>query len=227
MNTLLFGIAVAVAFTSQGAPQVASPDISGAWELTVTTSRGVETATLTLKKLGEKFSGTVARGATEQAPADATVKDKTVTLVITTQTQGGPATFTLTGEVASETMTGTGEFGTRGKGSWTAKRATAPAAVDVSGTWALEVEMGQGTGTPSFTFRQEGEKLSGQYRGLFGEAPVTGTIKGDAIVFSVEATVEGNTVRVSYSGTVDKDTMKGGVKFGELAEGTFKGTRKR
>ena len=56
---------------------------------------------------------------------------------------------------------------------------------------------------------------------------MTGTLDGSAIVFSVDVTAEGNTVRVTYSGTVEKDTMKGTVKFGEMAEGTFKGTRKR
>ena len=226
MIALLMVLAVTAGLISPGAVQVASPDISGTWELSVTTSRGVETATLTLKKNGEKLSGSVARG-TEQAPAEATLKDKAVTIIITTQNQSGPVTTALKGEVAGDAMSGTGEFGARGSGSWTAKRAAAPAAVDVTGTWALEVETAQGTGTPSFTFKQEGDKLSGQYRGMFGEAPVTGSINGSVIAFSVEVTAEGNTVRVTYSGTVDKDTMKGTVKLGDLAEGTFKGTRKR
>ncbi len=122
-------------------------------------------------------------------------------------------------------MSGTADLGARGTGvPWSARRAAA--AVDVAGTWAVEVDTGQGTGNPSFTFKQEGEKLSGQYRGLFGEAPVTGTIKGSAIEFWVDITVEGTKARVTYSGTVEKDTMKGIVKLGDLGEGTFKGTRK-
>jgi hypothetical protein len=56
---------------------------------------------------------------------------------------------------------------------------------------------------------------------------VTGTITGNAIAFSVDVTAEGNTIRVTYTGTVEKDTMKGTVKFGDLGEGAFKGTRKR
>lgn len=227
MITFLIAVAFVVAVVQPESPQAPGADISGVWELSVTTSRGLETATLTLKKNDDKYSGNVARGGTEQAAAEATIKGKAVTILVTAQTQSGPATFALTGEVAGETMSGTGDYGARGSGPWSAKRPAAPAAVDVSGTWAIEVETGQGTGTPSFTFKQEGEKLSGQYRGLFGEAPVTGTIKGDAIVFSIDTTFEGNTVRVTYSGTVEKDTMKGTVKFGDLAEGTFKGTRKR
>jgi hypothetical protein len=124
-------------------------------------------------------------------------------------------------------MSGTGEFGARGSGSWSAKRAAVPPAVDVAGTWAVEVETAQGTGTPTFTFKQEGAKLSGQYRGLFGEAPVTGTLNGNAIAFSVDVTAEGNNVRVTYSGIVERDSMTGTVKFGDLGEGTFKGSRTR
>ena len=218
MIALVMAVAVTAGLISPGAPQEASPDISGTWELSVTTSRGVEPAMLTLKKNGEKFAGSVARG-TDQAPAEATVKDKAVTIVITAQTQSGPATFTLTGEVAGDAMSGTGAFGARGSGSWSAKRAAVPPAVDVTGTWAVEVETAQGSGTPTFTFKQEGEKLSGQYRGLFGEAPVSGTLNGNAFAFSVDVTADGNTVRVTYSGTVEKDAMTGTVKFGDLGEG--------
>jgi hypothetical protein len=226
MQTLLLALAIAVGSVWPGAAQAPAPDISGSWELTVTTSRGPEAATLTLTKAGEKYTGTAARG-TDQATAEATVKDKAVTILITAQMQNGPATFTLTGTVAGDTMSGTGQFGARGEGSWTATRAAAPAAIDVSGTWSVEVDTGQGTGTPSFTFKQDGEKLSGQYTGLFGQAPVTGTLKGSAIEFWVDITVEGTSARVTYSGTVDKDSMKGTVKLGDLGEGTFKGTRKR
>lgn len=224
--TILLLLAFAAGSLSQGGQQAPPADISGTWELSVTTSRGPEVAMLTLKKSGDTFSGAATRGS-EQAVAEATLKGKAVTIVVTAQLQSGPATFTFTGEVAGDTMSGTAELGARGTGvPWTAKRAAAPAAIDVSGTWAVEVDTGQGTGTPSFTFKQEGEKLSGQYRGLFGEAPVSGTIKGNAIEFWVDISVEGTSARVTYSGTVEKDAMKGTVKLGDLGEGTFKGTRK-
>jgi hypothetical protein len=232
MHTFLIAVALVVGSSSPLVPQGASPDLSGSWDLTVTTARGPESATLSLQKNGDAYSGTVTRG-TDQAPVEAKVKDKVVTIVITTQSQGGP--FTLSGTVAADgTMSGTGEFGTRGNGQWSARRAAAPGQgtpaaatpADVSGTWALEVETPQGKGTPTFTFKQEGEKLSGQYRGQFGEAPVNGTIKGRAIEFWIDVTVEGNSLRVTYSGTVEKDSMKGTVKLGDFGEATFTGARK-
>ena len=101
-------------------------------------------------------------------------------------------------------------------------------AQDVAGAWALTVETAQGTGNPTLTLKQDGEKLTGTYLSqVFGEREVTGSIKGDAISFSFTASIEGNTLNVTYSGTVDKDTMKGKVAFGDLGEGTFTATRKQ
>lgn len=98
---------------------------------------------------------------------------------------------------------------------------------NVSGDWALTVETAQGTGNPSVSFKQDGEKLTGTYSSqLFGEQKVTGTIKGTAITFGFTGSIEGNTLQVTYTGTVDKDTMKGKVTLGDLGEGTFTGKKK-
>ncbi len=99
---------------------------------------------------------------------------------------------------------------------------------DVAGAWALTVETAQGTGTPSVTFKQEGETLTGTYSSqVFGEHQVTGTVKGHAVTFGFTGSVEGNTFTVTYSGTVEKDTMKGKATFGDLGEGTFTGRKKQ
>jgi hypothetical protein len=98
---------------------------------------------------------------------------------------------------------------------------------DVAGTWALTVETAQGTGNPSVTLKQDGEKLTGSYSSqVFGEQQVTGTIKANAITFTFTASLEGNSMTVTYSGTVEKDTMKGTVVIGNLGEGTFTGKKK-
>jgi hypothetical protein len=97
---------------------------------------------------------------------------------------------------------------------------------NVAGAWALQVETGAGSGSPSATFKQDGEKLSGKYVGTFGEAELTGTIKGRDITWSVDANFEGNSFKIVYVGTVDGDSMKGSVTLGDLAEGTFTGKRK-
>jgi len=99
----------------------------------------------------------------------------------------------------------------------------APPAPDVSGTWNLTVEYSGGTGNPVFTFKQDGEKLTGHYRGALGEAEVTGTITGNAVKFSFK--IAGSDDTVTYSGTVDGDAMKGSVNLGPFGNGTFAGKK--
>ena len=106
--------------------------------------------------------------------------------------------------------------------------AAAPAAdkVDVTGKWNLSVETSAGSGSPTAEFKQEGEKLTGSYRGTFGESQVEGTVKEKKIEFKVRFKVEGNDAVFSYTGTIeDNDSMKGKVDLGGFAEGTWTGTR--
>jgi len=95
--------------------------------------------------------------------------------------------------------------------------------VDVTGKWAFSVETGAGTGTPTVTLKQDGEKLTGHYSSqTFGEVDLTGSVKGNAIEFSFSADAQGTALKVTYKGTVEsKDAMKGTVDLGGLGEGTW------
>lgn len=99
--------------------------------------------------------------------------------------------------------------------------------VNVTGEWAFTVETPQGSGTPSFTFKQDGEKLTGNYKGQFGEAPVTGTVKGGEIKFTIKISAQGQELTITYSGKIEsKDSMKGTAVLGELGEATWTAKRK-
>src|SRR3954469_12510866 len=106
-----------------------------------------------------------------------------------------------------------------------AARGAAQAKVDVTGKWAFNVETSAGAGQPNFTFKQDGEKLTGHYTGTFGEADLTGTVKGSDITFSFTVDAQGNSLKETYTGTVDKDTMKGKLSIEGVGEGTFTGKR--
>jgi hypothetical protein len=81
---------------------------------------------------------------------------------------------------------------------------------DISGNWEFTVDTAAGSGSPSFVFKQDGEKLTGTYNGLFGKADLTGSVKGDQIEVA------------HYSGTIESDKkMKGKVEIGDLGEGTW------
>ena len=101
--------------------------------------------------------------------------------------------------------------------------------VDVTGVWIFTVESPAGKSNPTLTFKQEGEKLTGQYSSqLMGQADLTGTVKGQAIEFVVSATVQGTAIELKYAGSVDsKDSMKGTLSAGDFGSGTFTGARKQ
>lgn len=96
---------------------------------------------------------------------------------------------------------------------------------NVAGEWDLTVETQAGAGNPHFSLKQDGTKISGTYKGMLGESPVTGTVKGNDISLSFEVNAQGTDLAVSYTGTVDGATMKGTVKMGDLGEGTFTGKK--
>jgi hypothetical protein len=99
---------------------------------------------------------------------------------------------------------------------------------DITGTWVFEVQTDAGTGTPTVTFKQDGEKLTGHYSSAtLGEADLTGTVKGSDVTFNFMADLQGNAVPVTYKATIDSPTtMKGTIDIGGLAGGTFTGKKK-
>jgi hypothetical protein len=100
------------------------------------------------------------------------------------------------------------------------------AKIDVTGKWAFSVETAAGSGNPTLTMKQDGEKITGHYTGQLGESDFTGTIKGSKIDIKFNIDVQGNNLQYIYDGTVDtKDTMKGKVSIVGLGDGTFTAKR--
>ena len=97
---------------------------------------------------------------------------------------------------------------------------------NVTGEWAFNVTTDQGGGTPTITFKQDGEKLTGKYAGQLGNADLTGTVKGNAIHFTFNIDAQGQQAPVTYDGTVEKNTMKGKLDIGGMVNGTFTATKK-
>ncbi|HEX5085404.1 MAG TPA: hypothetical protein VFY40_25485 [Blastocatellia bacterium] len=216
-----------------------SPDATGDWDITLNTPQGPFPARLSLKQEGEKLTGKI-KSQFGETPLEGSVKDKAVKFSYTVKFQEQDFTITLTGNLDGDALKGDADFNGFAQGDWSAKRASAatdssaapapaaaPAAgdkIDVTGSWSVTVETDAGSGSPSFTFKQEGEKLTGKYKGLFGESDLTGTVKGDKVEFSfkVSGQIEGT---LTYSGTTDGKTMKGKVSLAGMGEGTFTGKK--
>ena len=95
--------------------------------------------------------------------------------------------------------------------------------VDVTGKWLFTVTTDAGSGTPTVTFKQQGDSLSGHYSSqTFGEVDFKGTVKEGKINFSFPVSAEGTSVTITYAGTVEgSDALKGTVSFGGYGGGTF------
>lgn len=108
-----------------------------------------------------------------------------------------------------------------------AARIGAQAKVDLTGKWIFDVKTDAGTGTPTVTFKQDGEKLTGHYSSqTLGEADLTGTVKGQNVHFTFMADLGGQAAPVTYDATIEgKDAMKGTIDIAGLAGGTFTGKR--
>jgi len=83
-------------------------------------------------------------------------------------------------------------------------------AADISGKWTAQVPGRDGqTREATFTFKVEGEKLTGTTSGRNGDVAITdGTVKGDAIAFTVVMNFQGNEVKMLYKGTVAGEEIK-------------------
>jgi len=97
----------------------------------------------------------------------------------------------------------------------------------LAGTWNLRIVSPQGTRTPLMTLAQDGSVLTGNYKGMRGEAPIAGTIHGTAFELTVKLEGAGGSLVVQYKGTVSGNTMAGRVMMGQLGEADFTGTRAR
>lgn len=218
-----------------------SANVVGSWDFTVESPNGKSSSVLTIKKDGDKLSGVSKGPRGERTLESVSVAGNDITFVMKIKFQDQDMVITYKGKVEKDSMKGEADFGGLATGPWSAvphtegaaapssMPASAPQAggVNVTGEWSVAVETSAGSGNPSFTFKQEGEKLTGMYKGQFGESALTGTVKGSDISFTIKINAQGQDLTIVYSGKIEsKDSMKGKVALGELGEGTWTGKRK-
>jgi hypothetical protein len=143
-------------------------------------------------------------------------------------------------------MKGDADFGGFATGTWSAvphkedaaspaapaTPATAPpaggtSAMNITGVWNFAVETPGGSGAPVFTLKQDGENVTGTYKGQLGESAVTGTVKGSDVKLTIKVSPQGEEMTITYTGKIDgKDSMSGKANFGSLGEGTWTAKKK-
>lgn len=226
----LFSLLLLAASSVIAAAQSAT--IIGDWDVTIISPVGESKSKASFKQDGDKLTGLL-KSERGELPVQVSLTGKEIKIVYTIKYDGNDMVITLKGNVDGDAMKGPADFGGLAEGEWSGKRsamggaASAPASAssgktDVTGEWAFAVETAAGSGSPSFTFKQAGEMLTGQYKGQLGEAPVNGTVKGDEINFSFEIS-QG---KVVYKGKIENGMLKGTVSLAELGSGTFTAKRK-
>jgi len=91
----------------------------------------------------------------------------------------------------------------------------------VAGDWELTIQSPTGTRTVPLNLKQDGEKVTGMFKGPQGELPVEGTFVNDELKFSFAIPIQGASIDISMNGKVANEAVSGTAQFGGFGEGPF------
>jgi hypothetical protein len=207
-------------------------NISGEWEVILRAPTGTYVVKAALKQVGELFSGPVT-GDVRAATLQGKVSGTKITAQSQIEYSGNFIPISLTGDISGDTIKGVASFGGF-PGQWTARRIGALAAskeeaqsrkVGAEGAWNLEVRTTSTTSYPALVLKQEGGTLTGRCTAAYGEAIVSGSVKGREIVFALRLPTWDADAVITYIGVLTGDAMSGAVRLGEAGAGTWTASR--
>jgi hypothetical protein len=90
------------------------------------------------------------------------------------------------------------------------------AAADITGTWEVTIHypLPDGDYLATYVLKQNGEKITGTYHGMYGPADVTGTIKSNDVTLSVTVQLPGGPNTGRFTGKVTSATAMSGTVTG-------------
>lgn len=103
-------------------------------------------------------------------------------------------------------------------------------AADLNGTWTAAIETQLGVQNYTFTFKVEGEKLTGKAKSLFAEAETDiteGVVKGDDVSFVENLNFQGMPLRITYKGKISGDEIKFTRNVADIADEPFVAKRSK
>lgn len=108
-----------------------------------------------------------------------------------------------------------------------ATTAASSSATGASGTWTLNINLGEGDVSSTLTLEQQGGRLTGSLQGALGSAEIANASAGaqGEIRFTVPLTIGGQTTEATFTGTVNGNEMRGTVQVVGRSPGSFTGTR--
>jgi len=102
-----------------------------------------------------------------------------------------------------------------------------PTRNSLSGTWSVNINLGQGDRTITLTLQQEGERLSGSIAGPLGAGEISNASASTTgeVRFTVPVNVEGLTKEATFTGRLANNEISGNVTIVGMSPGTFTATR--
>jgi imidazolonepropionase-like amidohydrolase len=96
-----------------------------------------------------------------------------------------------------------------------------------TGTWTLNVNLGESDKAVTLVMQQEGETLRGSIQGALGSAQIANASvqPNGELRFTVPVTVGGQTTEATFTGTITGNQMRGTAQAVGGSPGTFTGTR--
>jgi len=101
-------------------------------------------------------------------------------------------------------------------------------AADIDGTWTATFNTQIGEQHYTYTFKADGEKLTGTAKGDYGEGPIEdGVIKGNDISFTENLDFQGQKLTIKYTGKLNGDEIKFTRQVGTIATEELVAKRKK
>lgn len=107
-----------------------------------------------------------------------------------------------------------------------AGQAQAAAPKDITGAWIVTVDSPQGRMDIDATFKQAGEKITGEVTSPMGSVDFAGTLIKNDLSISYSIPLQGQTLEIKMTGAVENDAMSGALDFGGMGQAQWTAKRK-
>jgi len=94
-----------------------------------------------------------------------------------------------------------------------------------AGEWRVQFVVPSGTRAVNMIVNQSGTRLAGTVVDEYGEFPLDGRIRGDAITIVWSVPEDGKLIDITMTGKLEGDTITGVAKIGNLGEGPLTARR--
>jgi DNA-directed RNA polymerase subunit H (RpoH/RPB5) len=201
-------------------------DVSGKWKSEFESQVGAFKYSYQLKVDGDKITGVAVRDLGGQVATnniiEGTIKADAVSFVEVTKIQDQDVRIEYTGKIAGDEMKLTRKVGDFGTAEIVATREKEMASsISVAGQWQSEFDSQVGHQKYVYTFKLEGDTLSGTAVREVEDQKTTSDLKGKVtgadISFTEPLKVQDQDLTIEYSGKINGDEIKLTRKVGDFA----------